>query len=245
MTRTGQRVTLAEKAGHLGGQFALAWQAPGKQTMKQGLDGLEQAVKSSGAAILMNRSVDVDLVRDQGPDLLVWATGAVQNIPEIDGLDGQHTMTSIEYFDGDKPVRGPRILVIGAGRAGIEIAEKLGKEGYEVVATKRTDPIGSMMEMITKNLALMRLKQMENVTLMPHTRVRAFKPDGVDVEQDGQRRALAPFQTVILASGMRPAPGPDETIRDQVPFVEVIGDARQVQDIFTAVRAGYDLAARY
>jgi cation diffusion facilitator CzcD-associated flavoprotein CzcO len=50
-----------------------------------------------------------------------------------------------------KPVKGPRVLVIGAGRTGLEIAEKLGAEGFDVTATKRTDPIGSMMEMITKN----------------------------------------------------------------------------------------------
>ena len=43
-------------------------------------------------------------------------------------------MTSIEYFEGKKEVNGPRVLVIGAGRTGIEIAEKLGKEGYDVVS---------------------------------------------------------------------------------------------------------------
>lgn len=245
LTKRGHQVTLAEKTDHLGGQFALAWQAPGKQTMKQGLDGIEHAVRISGATILMNREVNADMVREEKPDLLVWATGAVQNIPDIEGLEGQHTMTSIDYFEGKKAVSGPRVLVIGAGRAGIEIAEKLGSEGYEVVATKRTDPIGSMMEMITKKLALMRLGQMDKVTLMPHTKVKAFQSDHVDIEQDGENHALEPFQTVILASGMRPAPGPDEDMQSHVANVEVIGDAGQVQDIFTAVRAGYDVALRY
>jgi pyruvate/2-oxoglutarate dehydrogenase complex dihydrolipoamide dehydrogenase (E3) component len=135
--------------------------------------------------------------------------------------------------------------VIGAGRAGLEIAEKLGREGYEVVATKRTDPIGSMMEMITKTLALMRLDQMSNVTLMPHTTVKAFKTDRVEVEKDGGLIALEPFQTVIMASGMRSVPGPDEDIKKAFPTIEVIGDAHEVQDIFTAVHAGYDLAKKY
>ncbi len=245
MTRAGHRVTLAEKTDHLGGQFAVAWQAPGKQTMKQGLDGLEHAVRASGASILMNREVDAAWVRDQKPDLLVWAAGAVQNIPEIEGLNDQYIMTSIAYFNGEKPVQGPRVLVIGAGRAGIEIAEKLGKEGYDVAATKRTDPIGSMMEMITKKLALMRLGQMGKVTLMPHTTVKAFKSDHVEMEKDGEKLSVKPFQTVILASGMLPAPGPDEDMLSQVSKVEIIGDAGQVQDIFSAVHAGYDLALKY
>ena len=245
MTRAGHQVTLAEKTDQLGGQFAVAWQAPGKETMQQGLDGLEYAVRACRASILMNREVDADLVREQQPDLLVWAAGAVQNVPEIEGLHDQHTMTAIDYFNGERPVEGPRILVIGAGRTGVEIAEKLGKEGYEVVATKRTDPIGSMMEMITKKLALMRLEQMEKVTLMPHTTVKAFKSGHVEVEQDGRKLSLDPFQTVILASGMLPAPGPDPKTLSQVANVETIGDAGRVQDIFSAVRAGYELALRY
>jgi 2,4-dienoyl-CoA reductase-like NADH-dependent reductase (Old Yellow Enzyme family)/thioredoxin reductase len=245
MTRRGHQVTLAEKADRLGGQFAIAWQAPGKEKMKQGLDTIERNVKTSLGSILMNRPVDEALVKEIQPDLLVWATGAIQNIPEINGLGDQHVMTSIEYFQDEKEVKGPRVLVIGAGRAGVEIAEKLGKEGYEVVATKRTDPIGSMMEMITKKLALMRIGQMEKVTLMPHTTVKEFKSDSVQIEQDGKPLSLGPFQTVILASGMLSAAGPDEEITNSVPKMEIIGDATEVQDIFTAVHAGYNLALHY
>ena len=245
MTRRGHQVTLAEKTDHLGGQFTIAWQAPGKEKMKQGLDTIERSVKASETSILMNRSLDTALVQEVQPDLLVWATGAVQNIPEIKGLDNQYVMTSIEYFQGEKEVKGPRFLVIGAGRAGIEIAEKLGKEGYEVVATKRTEPIGSMMEMITKKLALMRIGQMDKVTLMPHTTVKEFKSDSVEVEKDGDRITLEPFRTVILSSGMLSAPGPDEDIVNAVPRVEIIGDAGEVQDIFSAIHAGYDLALKY
>jgi hypothetical protein len=114
-----------------------------------------------------------------------------------------------------------------------------------VVATKRTDPIGSMMEMITKNLALKRIGEMGNVILMPHTTVRAFLEKSVDIEQDGVRMSLEPFQTVIVASGMIPAPGRGEEIRNLVPRIEIIGDAREVQDIFSAMRAGYELATKY
>lgn len=245
LSKRGHNVTLAEKENHLGGQFSLAWQAPGKQKMQDGLDSLELGVKAFTDSVLTGKAVDTDLVKTIGPDLLVWATGAIQNIPEIEGIGNQHTMTSLEYFKGDKTVKGPRVLIIGAGRTGLEIAEKLGKEGYDIIATKRKDPIGSMMEVITKNLTLMRIDQMPNVTLMPHTTVKTFKTDTVEVEKDGEILALEPFQTVIFASGMLSAQGPDESIRAVVSNVEIIGDAREVQDIFTAVRAGYELAVKY
>jgi len=245
MAQRGHQVTLVEERDSLGGQFALAWQAPGKETMREGLHGLARAVKESGTSILTNRTVDLELVREYKPDLLVWATGAMQNIPEIPGLHDQYTMTSLEFFRGEKEVCGPRVLVIGAGRTGLEIAEKLGREGYEVVTTKRTDPIGGMMEMITKSLALMRIGRIPKVTLMPHTTVKAFSPKTVDIEQDGVRMSLESFQTVILSSGTVSAPGPDEGISDIVSKIEIIGDAREPQDIFTAVHAGYTLAQGY
>ena len=173
------------------------------------------------------------------------AVGAVQNIPKIKGLDHQYVMTSIEYFQEEKKVKGPRILVIGAGRVGVELAEKLGKEGHDVVATKRTDPIGSMMEMITKKLALVRIEQLEKVTLMPQTTVKEFKADSVEVEKNGEILSLEPFQSVILASGMLSAPEPDDEIKKVIENIEIIGDAGNVKDIFTAVRAGYELACKY
>lgn len=245
MQRRGHKVTLAEKKDHLGGQFALAWQAPGKENLKSSLESLDFSVRNCGASILLDKSIDKDMVKNMSPDLFVWAVGALQNKPEIPGLANQHVLTSLEYFRGKKKVQGPRVLVIGAGRTGIEIAEKLGREGYDVIATKRTDPIGGMMEMITKKLALMRIGQMQNVALMPHTTVKKFGPDGVYVEKDGEAITLEPFQTVILASGMLSAPGPDKDIAQIVPKIEIIGDAFEVRDIFSAVHAGYDLSLKY
>jgi thioredoxin len=245
LAQRGHRVTVAEKETHLGGQFSLAWQAPGKQSMREGLYALNYCTRTIAESVIMGRKVDVDLVREVQPDLLVWATGAVQNFPGIDGLHDQYVMTSVDFFGGEKEVRGPRILVIGAGRSGLEIAEKLGLQGFDVIATKRTDPIGSMMEMITRKLTLMRIEQMATVTLMAHTTVKAFWADGVEVEQDGETKRLTPFQTVILASGMHAAPGPGKDIQIAVPKLEIIGDANEVQDVFTAVHAGYELAQRY
>lgn len=245
MTGRGHDVTLAEKSGRLGGQFDFAWKAPGKEAMRSSLESMTRAVEESGASIILNKATDADLVREIQPELLVWATGALQNIPDIPGLEDQYAMTSMEFFTGEKDVRGPRVLVIGAGRTGLEIAEMLGKDGYDVIATKRTDPIGSMMEMITKKLSLMRIGRMSRVILMPHTTIKAFLKNTVDIEKDGVRMSLEPFQTIILSSGTISSPGPDDDIRKGVSEIKIIGDAGNVQDIFTAVQSGYQLARDY
>jgi len=101
------------------------------------------------------------------------------------------------------------------------------------------------MEMITRKLALMRIGQMDRVTLMPHTTVKAFRDGGVEIEKDGKKMYLEPFQSIILASGMQSAAGPDEQITKAVSTTEIIGDAMEVRDIFNAVHAGYNLALKY
>jgi hypothetical protein len=86
---------------------------------------------------------------------------------------------------------------------------------------------------------------LSNVTILPHTAVKKFGSDSVEVEKDGEKLILDPFQTVVLASGMVSAPGPDPEMIEAVPAVEIIGDAENVMDIYTAVHSGYELAVRY
>jgi pyruvate/2-oxoglutarate dehydrogenase complex dihydrolipoamide dehydrogenase (E3) component len=202
-------------------------------------------VEACGANILLNNIAHEEVRKRAMPDLVVWATGASPQTPRIPGLDGQYAFTALELLEGAKQIRGPRVLVIGAGRVGLEAAEKLGRDGYQVVATKRTDPIGGMMEAITRKLALKRIGRLANVILMPHTTVKSLANGSVELEQDGVMMSLEPFQTVILATGMAPAQEPGDEIRNNVPDIATIGDARDVRDIFTAVRAGYQLAQRY
>jgi 2,4-dienoyl-CoA reductase-like NADH-dependent reductase (Old Yellow Enzyme family)/thioredoxin reductase len=244
-SQRGHQVILAEKQDHIGGQFGLAWQVPGKNPMKAALDSLESSLRANVQNILTGVTVNAALAERMKPDLLVWAAGSVQNIPIIPGIENQYRLTSIEYLTGEKAINGPRVLVIGAGKTGLEITERLGQEGYDVVATKRTDPLGAAMDMITKTLILKRIGDMKNVALLPRTTVKSFGKTHVDVEQDGISKTLEPFQTVVLASGMLPAGGPPEEIRAAVGKIEVIGDAAKAGDIFSAIRAGYQLALRY
>ncbi|MFC1869159.1 FAD-dependent oxidoreductase [Thermodesulfobacteriota bacterium] len=246
MSRKGHEVILAEKENYLGGQYAIAWQAPGKSSMKNGLDYMIRELNESNATVMMNKAVDVDLVKEVEPDLLVWATGASQNIPSnIENLESQYSMTSLEYFRGDKEIKGSRVLVIGAGKTGVEIAEILGAEGFDVVATKRTDPVGSGMFPVSLNIILKKIESMPNVNIMPHTRVLRFNEDNVIVEQDGEEKTLKSFDTVILSSGMVSNPEPEEAIKNAVSKIEIIGDANDINDIFAAVTDGYHLACEY
>ena len=120
-------------------------------------------------------------------DPRVGTSGAGSDIPKIEGLENQYTITAAEVFSAEKEIIGKRVLVIGAGRAGLLIAESLGRNGYEVVATKRDDPIGGMMEGVTRTILLGIIESMPNVSIMPHTTVVAFSSEYVELDLDGTR----------------------------------------------------------
>jgi len=44
---------------------------------------------------------------------------------------------------------------------------------------------------------------------------------------------------------MRSASEPDEKTANAAPIMEIIGDAGEVQDIYSAVHSGYNLALKY
>jgi pyruvate/2-oxoglutarate dehydrogenase complex dihydrolipoamide dehydrogenase (E3) component len=130
------------------------------------------------------------------------ASGAGSYIAEIEGIENQYTMTAAEVFSAEKEIIGKRVLVIGGGQSGLKIAEFLGRNGYDVVVTKRDDPIGGMMDGITRAILLGVIDTMPNVSIMPHTTVVAFSSANVEFDLDGTRIFLKPFATVVLANGM-------------------------------------------
>jgi pyruvate/2-oxoglutarate dehydrogenase complex dihydrolipoamide dehydrogenase (E3) component len=233
----GHQVTLFEKQTNLGGQFEMAHQAPHKGSMVRPLNSLILHTEKCGAEIKTATAATLDNL--DGFDHYIIATGSHQKSPEIKGLETQNTMTSLEFFEKAKAVKGKRVLVIGAGMVGIEAAEILADQGYDVVITKRTDTIANDMEMITKKLMLKRLEQKENLLISPNTTLTDFTADTVKYLKEGNPGEWQSFDTVIIASGMEPENELYQQLQSAGKLVQVIGDANHPEDIYAATQAGY------
>ncbi len=245
LSKRGHQVKVYERESVPGGQFNLVPLCPLKQTMKRPLESLIREFEQSPAEVAYGKEVDADLLKSLGPDLVIIATGSTPNIPDIEGLDTQYWITGIDFFTGRKPVKGKRVLIIGAGMVGVEAAEILSREGKTVVATKRTDTIANDMEPITRNLLLKDLNSRENVRLMPNTTVERFTPKGVEVTSQGEEMLLEPFDTVILTAGMTPHNALYEEVKGVVERAEVIGDSKEPRSIYWATQEGYIIGTKY
>jgi len=120
--------------------------------MLRPLNSLIKRTEKNVSEIKLNSTISAEALGHF--DHFVVATGSRQRIPAIEGLSSQYSMTSLEFFEQAKPIKGKRVLIIGAGMIGIEAAEILADQNYDVVITKRTDSIANDMEMITKKLGI-------------------------------------------------------------------------------------------
>lgn len=240
LTAMGHKVTLYEKKKSLGGQFEMAHQAPHKESMVRPLNSLIFRTEKSGAKI--NTSTAATFKDLDGFDYYIVATGSHQKSPEIKGLETQNTMTSLEFFEKTKQVKGKRVLIIGAGMIGIEAAEILTGQGYDVTITKRTDTIANDMEMITKKLMLKRLEQKDNLLISPNTTLAEFTTDKVKYLKEESPGEWTAFDTVIIASGMEPENDLYQQLQSAGKSAQVIGDAEYPEDIYAATQKGYRAA---
>ncbi len=239
LAKLGHSVTLFEKEGYLGGQFRLAPLAPHKDSMKRPLESLIQKTEKLVDDIRLNTLFKAEMADNF--DIVVVATGSVPQYPEVLNLHDVYHITAVDFFEGKAEVKGKRVLIIGAGMVGMEAAELLVNKGYEVVITKRTDTIANDMEMITKKLMMKRLEG-KSIKIMPNTYVLSFDKNRVYCKVEGKSVYLEPFDTVIIASGMKPENSLVEELKNKSVDYYVIGDAEKPADIYNATQRGYNLA---
>ncbi len=239
LSKLGHSVTLFEKEKELGGNFITAPRAIGKTSMKRPLLSMINKCKR----VVKDIRLGCDITKEDisGFEHFVVASGSHQSLPAIKGLDTQNIVTSLEYFYGKKEIKGKRVLILGAGMVGMEAAENLLKKGFDVAITKRGEEVGNDMEPITKKLMMMRLKN-SPLKIMTKTKVLEFAQNGVRYIQDNKEGNFEPFDTVIIATGLNSDESVANFLKSKGKNFQVIGDAKKVENIYEATKAGYETA---
>ncbi len=240
LARRGHTVALYEREQHLGGQFALAPRAPGKERMRLPLQSLIRSLEHAGVEVHTGITVTPELVEKERPDAVVLATGARPVELSLPGMETARVLTGTAFFETEPDV-GRRVLVIGGGMIGMEAAEHLAELGIEVTVVELLEEIARDMEPVTRKLQMRRLEQLP-IRVMTSTRVEAVGPDGIDVRTaDGERETLPPVDTIIVSVGTRPADELAAELRDRGFDVHVVGDADHPGQVIGAVEGGWKL----
>jgi len=236
--RLGYTVTLLEKNPKLGGQFALAFATPGKEAMEQPFRSLVRAVERSEIDVRTGVEATAETVWALEPDRVIVATGSRPVVPPVPGLEDP--LTAEQVLTGTREP-GRRVLVLGGGLVGIELAEYLAKRGREVEVVELLDDVARDMETITRKMTLGRLATLP-VTVHTGTHLRRLdRGDAIVRIGDAEKElSLGRFDSVVVAVGQRSHDPLSKDLEATGLEVKVVGDAVHPGQILDATRAGYE-----
>ncbi len=220
----GHDVTLFEKADQLGGNFRIAAYPPGKGDITAAIRNMIVKCQLNGVEIKTNTEVTPELLKEFKPDAAILATGSTPLILPIKGLSECGFITAHDMLDGKAQI-GAKALVVGGGMVGCEAAEFLAERGHQVAVIEMKDVIGADVVPENKPFLFANFDK-HHVDLRPGAKVSEFFTDGVSYAlADGTEGELRGFDNIILAMGSRSYNPLEETVKEFVPEVIVIGEA--------------------
>ena len=237
----GHAVTLYEKSDVLGGNLIPA----GAHDFKAEIGGLTNYYRKQmellKVDVCLNTEVTAELLKEANADAVILATGSVPVMPRsIDGID--RAVSGVDALLGRKPV-GDKVIIVGGGLVGYEIAYGYAKEGKDVTIVEVLDQLLNLGNVPGMNKAmLLDAFAFYGTQIYTGTRLKSVLEDGAVVElPDGTEKKLT-ADTVILSIGYRPLPSLKDSLKDAGIPVYEIGDGNKVGNVMSCIAQAYETA---
>ncbi|MEA1958208.1 MAG: FAD-dependent oxidoreductase [Chloroflexota bacterium] len=245
----GHEVTLYEKQAKLGGQLNIACVAPMRQELAMWISYLSTQVKKLSVKVVIETEVTPDLIAAEKPDAVVVATGGECATPPIPGVDGPRVISSHAVLAGAPRPKG-RVLVIGGGLVGCEVADLLAdlgdgdaESGTAVTIIEMLPDIAMDEVEMSRMLLIPRLRE-KGVKWITSATVSELLEDGAIITRDGAEETIQGIDHIIIACGTSSVDTLSQNIEGVVPEVYVIGDAKQPRLALEAIAEGAEVGRK-
>jgi 2-enoate reductase len=257
----GHSVDLYEKTGELGGVFVAAASPDFKDDDKRLLAWYKKQMENLRINIHLNTEATKEFIDQNQYDEIFVATGAKERKLDIPGLDGENVTYAIETFRNSW-IKGDKVLVIGGGLTGCEIAYELSRQGKKVTIVELTETIlnafglaAANYNMLMEILDYYKVKVIKNASLVKYedgiatikavvknypniaNRARlmfAVGPDGFPTTIN------LPIDHIVVSVGYNSDNNLYESIKGD--HVYLIGDAKKPTNVMEAIWAAYETA---
>ncbi len=254
----GHDVTLCERGRKLGGAMLIL-------SVVRGVQGgdlivaltryLETQIRKLGVKVRLGREVNEALIKEIMPDVAILATGGIAADPEIPGINKPIVLSQSDLHRmvkpylrifGPKALRwltkfylpiGKRVIIIGGGIQGIELADFLVTRGRKVTVTETSDELGTEMPKLVKEPLLESLAR-HSCTLLSGVKYGEITDKGLALVTGDGRKQTIEADTIIPAMPLKPNTDLFEALKGKIPEIYLIGDAREPHLILEAVSEG-------
>ncbi|MFW9936230.1 MAG: FAD-dependent oxidoreductase [Candidatus Thorarchaeota archaeon] len=124
----GHEVHIFEKDDKIGGLLNIIWVPPGRNEFKRMIENYNYWIQKYGIHVHLQHKVDLNTIKEFGPDAIFVGTGSKPIKPSIPGIDRDNVYWANDVFSGDAPI-GKNNVIIGGGATGIELAIYITKYG--------------------------------------------------------------------------------------------------------------------
>lgn len=257
----GHRVTLLERGHKLGGLMPLAALVKGYEGdfLEEFIQYFKRQLTEFNIDVRFGKEADPTMISQLAPDVVVVASGGILGVPDIPGIDRKivvsgpklHSMLKF-YLRFLRPKTlgritklwmpvGKRVIIIGGGLHGCELAEFLVKRNRKITILEATETIGEGVPERKKH-SLFRWLNNKGIKMIAGVRYKEITDSGIIIEtQEGESQTLE-ADTIIPAVSLQPDNKLLKSLEGKVPELYAIGDCDQAGVIIDATDAAYRLA---
>jgi 2,4-dienoyl-CoA reductase (NADPH2) len=225
-------------------------------------------LRQAGVTLRLNTEATEEAITALKPDVIVVSAGCEPIIPDISGIDGPNVMPATQVLDGDVDI-GERVVIIGGGGIGTEIAPYLAKRwtlrpeireflkdyhaletnseyyerrGHTVTLTSRQKSIGGTVGGSTRWVVTSEVEH-AGIRVLAGTTAKRITSEGVVIEQNG-REELLKADTVLVAAGLAPDTRFFEELKAKglAPEIYSVGSPELATHAIHTVKEAYRLA---
>lgn len=233
----GHSVILCEKGSRLGGVLRCEENVDFKRKLREYLDLQERlCLESPDIDVRLNTEVTKEYAESVRAGVIIAATGTTPVIPRIRGIEGSNVFSVREAYAAEE--LGGKVVIIGAGLAGIELGLHLRSRGVAVDVVEQLDRIsdgGNLLHMSGVRAEIR--KRGLNVHLS--TAVREITADAVLCTDSGGRELRFGADSVVYATGQKPAFESAAALYACAPEFYMVGDCLGQANIASATSSAY------
>ena len=235
--KRGHRVRLYEKSSRLGGVLLCEEKVPFKKHMTEYLERQARRLGNLGVEIHLDHALTPEEAEALGADVIVAAIGSKPAMPSIPGLE--KTVPVTEAYESPEKL-GQKVVILGGGMAGTELAIYLRSFGKEPVVVEMEKRLNFANNGCHGSAVQEQLRKL-SIPVHVETKATAVTPEGVVCETPTGTLTL-PADSVVNALGRIPLQEEAAAFGLCAPEVYPIGDCVAAKNVYEANRVGYNVA---
>jgi len=253
----GHEVTLYEREHKPGGLLPLAAMVKGLETedLPAMVHYLKTQITKLGVKIRVGKEAGPSLIEEIKPDVVILATGGIPAVPDIPGINRRNVvinsalhrkLRSYLRFMGPGSLRwltkfwmpiGKKVIIIGGGIQGCELAEFLVKRGRKVTIVNTSGEPGEGLVEVAKR-RLFKWLAKKGTDTIDKARCDEITDSGLTIITREGKRQIIEADTIVLAMPMIPDKELLKAIEGKAPEIYQIGDCREPSLILEAIADG-------